>query len=172
MPCSAGSALCLTSSSPATCPTNTGISKGREWSPSSPGLKWGALSQQLISTCLFQALWPDLASIFVPQPLGRGGYNRDQWAEQTLPTKAWKDSMSSEYGDTRFTTSLLLSRKKQDVLWGQPELPKELRENRFLKDMSHRVLTPAPSISTCAIQHVPQRARYHIRRAMRVPRSV
>lgn len=80
--------------------------------------------------------------------------------------------MSSEYGGTRFTTSLLLSRKKQDVLWGQPELPKELRENRFLKDVSHRVLTPAPSISTCAIQHVPQRARYHIRRAMRVPRSV
>ena len=75
--------------------------------------------------------------------------------EATVPTKAWKDSMSSEYGGTRFTTSLLLSRKKQDVLRGQPELPKELREDRFLKDRSHRALTPAPSISTCAIQHVP-----------------
>jgi hypothetical protein len=71
--------------------------------------------------------------------------------------------MSSEHGGTSFTPSLLLSKKKQDVLWGQPELPKMLRENRFLKDTRHRALTPAPSSPTCAIQHVPQRSRYRSR---------
>ena len=85
---------------------DTGISKGRECSPSSGHtLKVRDAFPAAQQYLPLPGSLTELGYMLIPKSklLGRRGCNQGQWAEQTPPTKAWKDPMSPEHGGARFT---------------------------------------------------------------------
>lgn len=86
----------------------------------------------------FWAIWQELGLTIIPKPksLVKGDYKQDKWAEQTPPPKTWKGSMPSEPAGFRYTTkAAAISKGEANDTGGQPEIPKQLRENSFLQEV-------------------------------------